>query len=347
MAFFSEVISANLYLSELNVAWIIATCLVAITIMMIVVQLAISRAVMRMLENAPPLNAGNFSDDSRASELSFTTDDGLSLQACHFKQTKRPSCGLVLFCHELGGSRWSAMSYCEGLFAAGFEVLSFDFRNHGSSDKQAGYEPLHWLTEFELADVRGALQLIESRDELKDQPLGIFGVSRGGSAALAAASTSEAIACVACESAYSTRSMMSLFSQRWVSLLVPQWMAGWIPAWHVELSLTGGRLYSQFKRKCRYVHLERTLASLKTRPVLLISGRRDNYVRPEIATSLHESLGSESAQLWMVPKARHNGARQADQERYDQRLVEFFGTLSTDRNEDSTADTPQVSESVR
>ncbi|MFT5323429.1 MAG: pimeloyl-ACP methyl ester carboxylesterase, partial [Planctomycetaceae bacterium] len=124
-------------------AWIIATCFVAITIMMIVIQLAISRAVMRMLENAPPLNAGEFGADSRAAELSFKTEDGLTLQACHFKQSDRPSRGLILFCHELGGNRWSAMSYCEGLFNAGFEILSFDFRNHGSSDKQAGYEPLH------------------------------------------------------------------------------------------------------------------------------------------------------------------------------------------------------------
>lgn len=328
-------------------AWIIATCLVAIAIMMIVIQLAISRAVMRMLENAPPLNAGEFGADSRASELSYTTEDGLNLLACHFKQTDRPSRGLVLFCHELGGTRWSAMSYCEGLFEAGFEILSFDFRNHGSSEKLAGYEPLHWLTEFELADARGALQLIESRNELKSQPLGVFGVSRGGSAALAAASTCDAVECVACEGAYSTRSMMTLFSQRWVSLLVPQWMAGWIPAWHVELSLTGGRLYSQFKRKCRYVHLERTLASLKDRPVLLISGQRDNYVRPEIATSLHKSLDGESAQLWMVPKARHNGARQAEPESYDQRLVEFFSALSADRTEESTATKPQISGSLR
>ena len=329
-------------------AWIIATCLVAITIMMIVVQFAISRAVMRMLENAPPLNAGEFGADSRATELCFETEDGLSLQACHFKQSDRPSRGLILFCHELGGNRWSAMSYCEGLFDAGFEVLSFDFRNHGSSDKQAGYEPLHWLTEFELADVQGALRFVESCEDLKQQPLGIFGISRGGSAALAAASSFAAVACVACESAYSTRSMMSLFSQRWVSLLVPQWLSGWIPAWHVEISLTGGRLYSQFKRKCRYVHLERSLPSLRDRPVLLISGERDNYVRPEIAKSLYESLGKDVADLWMVPKARHNGARQTDQESYDQRLVEFFSSLSaTSSDEPMTDSVEEVSERLR
>ena len=328
-------------------AWIIATCVVAITIMMIVVQLAISRAVMRMLENAPPLNAGDFGADSRANELRFETEDGLTLQACHFPQLDRPSRGLILFCHELGGNRWSALSYCEALFEAGFEILSFDFRNHGSSDKQADYEPLHWLTQFELVDVCGALSLIEARDELKQQPLGIFGVSRGGSAALAAAATSDVVECVACESAYSTRSMMSLFSQRWVSLLVPQWMSGWIPAWHVELSLTGGRLYSQFKRKCRYAHIERFVRKLRKRQVLLISGERDNYVRPEIANALHQCLGEETTELWMVPKARHNGARQADKEGYDRRLVEFFSALSTESRKEPATDPVEVSGSLR
>lgn len=327
-------------------AWIIATCLIAIAIMMIVTQLAISRAVMRMLENSPPLNAGEFRSDSRATELSFQTEDGLTLQACHFQQPDCPSRGLVLFCHELGGNRWSAMSYCESLFAAGFEVLSFDFRNHGTSDSQPGYEPLHWLTDFEVSDVRAALKLIQSHDDLRGQPLGLFGISRGGAAALAAAADADNVECVACESAYSTRTMMSLFSQRWVSLLVPQWMSSWIPAWHIEISLSGGRFYSEYKRKCRYVHLERFLPALKNRPVLLISGAQDNYVRPEIAQSLHEGLGLNSAELWMVPKARHNGARQADEEGYDRRLTEFFSTLAPVQLEDSADKSTSVSEAL-
>ena len=315
--------------------------------MMIVVQLAISRAVMRMLENAPPLNAGDFDSDPRATELSFSTEDGLELQACHFRQTERESRGLVLFCHELGGSRWSAMSYCEGLFDAGYEILSFDFRNHGTSQKQTGYEPLHWLTEFEVADTRAALKLIRNHDDLRNQPLGIFGISRGGAAAIAAASRDENVKCVACESAYSARTMMSLFSKRWVSLLVPGWVAGWVPDWHIEMSLSGGRWYSEFRRKCRYVHLERHLPALRNRPVLLISGVQDNYVRPEIARSLHEGIGEESAELWMVPKARHNGARPTDSEGYDRRLDEFFSTLTQTQHGDVTEESTPVSESLR
>ena len=81
--------------------------------------------------------------------------------------------------------------------------------------------------------------------------------------------------------------------------------------------------------------------------MLLISGQRDNYVRPEIAQSLHESLSGESAELWMVQKARHNGARQADQDGYDQRLVAFFSSLSATQIDKPTADRPQVSETVQ
>ncbi|MDA1163225.1 MAG: alpha/beta fold hydrolase [Planctomycetota bacterium] len=327
-------------------AWFIVACLIALTITLIVIQLAISRSVMRMIENAPPLNPGEFGSDPRAKELSFRTDDGMELQACHFRHEDRVSRGLILFCHELGGNRWSAMSYCEGLFEAGFEILAFDFRNHGTSDRQAGYQPLHWLTEFELIDVRGALKLIQQREELSHQPLGVFGISRGGVSALAATAESNDVECVACDGAYSTRSMMSLFSQRWVSLLVPQWMSGWIPAWHIEVSLFGGRIYSEFRRKCRYVHLEQYLPALRDRPVLLISGAQDNYVRPGIAKLLQKGIGEDTVDLWVVPKARHNGARQTDQEGYDQRLTEFFGTLVPVQFADSTDKSTPVSEAL-
>lgn len=323
-------------------AWIIAACLATLTITMIVIQLAINRSVMRMIENAPPLNAGEFGSDSRAKELSFETADGLTLNASLFRHEDRPSRGLILFCHELGGNRWSAMSYCEGLYEAGFEILSFDFRNHGASDTQPGYDPIHWMTEFELNDIRGALSLIDDHEDLTGQPLGLFGISRGAVAALAAASEVDRIKFVVCEGAYSTRSMMSLFAKRWVTLLVPQWMAGWIPAWHVEVSLAGGRIYSELKRKCQYVHLESFTAKLSDRQVLLISGQRDNYVRPEIAESLRDNIGSESADLWIVPNARHNGARLTDPAAYDQRLARFFAAMSPEQVDQPVADEQEV-----
>jgi hypothetical protein len=48
----------------------------------------------------------------------------------------------------------------------------------------------------------------------------------------------------------------------------------------------------------------------------------------------------------MVEKARHNGARQANLDIYDSRLIEFFSLLSATQIDELTADRPQVSETV-
>ena len=47
--------------------------------------------------------------------------------------------------------------------------------------------PIHWITEYEMADVDAMLQFIESRPSLRTLPLLTCGVSRGGVAALVAA----------------------------------------------------------------------------------------------------------------------------------------------------------------
>ncbi|MDA0284431.1 MAG: hypothetical protein O3B86_13860, partial [Planctomycetota bacterium] len=59
-----------------------------------------------------------------------------------------------------------------------------------------------------------------------------------------------------------------------------------------------------------------------------------------------KGIGEDTVDLWVVPKARHNGARQTDQEGYDQRLAEFFGTLVPVQFADSTDKSTPVSEAL-
>lgn len=54
------------------------------------------------------------------------------------------------------------MTYCQGLVVAGFHVLSVDFRNQGESDSIPGYVPIHWVSEYELDDVRHILEWISN-----------------------------------------------------------------------------------------------------------------------------------------------------------------------------------------
>jgi fermentation-respiration switch protein FrsA (DUF1100 family) len=161
-----------------------------------------------------------------------------------------------------------------------------------------------------------------------DLKIGLMGISRGAGAALSAAARSSDVHCVACEGAFSTAGLLLHFTLRWASLYIPAWMLKPIPFWHIRITLAITQWLSQIRRRCKYTKLERWLPGLRNRPVLMIAGSRDTYVHPEISTMLFNRIGANHATLWMVEGAKHNMARQVDQEAYDNRLVEFFSQMS-------------------
>ena len=65
----------------------------------------------------------------------------------------------------------------------------------------------------------------------------------------------------------------------------------------------------------------------RDRPVLLISGERDNYVPPSIIRGIARKIGSPQCRIWSVPKAKHNQARTVAREDYDQALDDFFSAV--------------------
>lgn len=310
--------------------WAILGTVAGLILLDSIMRLFFLPVVLRIFENKPPLKAQLADPNPDAQCISFTTTDGLTLRGSLYRDNDRPCRGLILFCPELGGNHWSAMLYCEGLWQAGFDILAFDFRNQGESDHMPGYEPLHWLTDFEVDDTIAAIAYVKQRDDLRGLPLGLFGVSRGGGAALATAARCRDIKCVACDSAFSTDRMMAHYTSRWITLFIPGWLARFIPSVHTWLTLQMVRRVSQFRRGCRYTKLERLLPRLRTTPVFMISGARDNYVDPNIAKSMAQKIGPSCQKVWIVPGAKHNMSRQMDASEYDRRLVAFFSQLAAE-----------------
>src|SRR5208283_3236115 len=91
-----------------------------------------------------------------AEEITLTTPDGVALQACYLR-TPKPRKGVLLFGLEFGSNRWSCVPYCEFLRQAGYDIFTFETRGQGASPAQQGYEPLQWVTEYELSDFQTAL----------------------------------------------------------------------------------------------------------------------------------------------------------------------------------------------
>ena len=307
--------------------WVVVGIIAGLIVFDFFVHAAFSVLVLRIFEHKPPFDVQPADEILDAERISITTADGLTLRGNLRQHEHQSSQGLIIFCPELGGSHWSSGFYAEGLFDAGFDVLAFDFRNQGESDHMAGYDPLHWLTDYEVRDLTAAIEYARHRDDLKYQSLGLFGVSRGGSAALAVAARCNDIEFVACEGAFSTGSMLLYYAMRWGSLYLPEWLLKLTPTWHLKTTLFLSRSLSQFRRRCRYTNLERLLPRLSKKQVLMISGLRDTYVCPEIAEQMRQQIGDDCRPVWMVPKAKHNMARLVEGDTYDQVLVDFFAAM--------------------
>lgn len=309
--------------------WVVVV-VASVLVLNALVHLAFALVILRVFERRLPFSLEPADRDPDAESVAFSTAQGLTLRGSLHRSPKGSAPGLVIFCPELGGSHWAARSYCRGLLEAGFSVLAFDFRNQGESDALCGYDPLHWLTEYEVSDVLAAIRYAQDRPDLGEETIGLFGISRGGAAALAAAARSPDVRCVACESAFSTTSLMLHFTLRWSSWYVPQWVMRPIPTWHLRNTLRCVQWISGLRKGCRYTNLERWLPRLRDRPVLMIAGEADTYVLPEITRALCERMRPGCRDLWVVPGAKHNLARQADPEAYDRRLASFFAVLATD-----------------
>ncbi len=286
------------------------------------------RLILPVFERKPPFGAAPQGSEDLGDIVSFFTTDGLKLRGRIYRPSQ-PTRGVIVFCPEMEGDSTSALAYCEGLFNAGYDVFAFDFRNQGESESLPGYEPLHWLTEYEVEDVLAAVRFVKNREEWADLPVGLVGISRGGGAALAAAGRDPCITRIAVEGAFTTDQLLEHYTLRWAALYVPQPVMNLFPLWHVRGTLALVRHISQVRRKCRYVRLEKELAQLKNRLVLQIHGERDSYVPKETGRLLSRHLPRNHA-YWLVAGANHNKAREIDADEYDRRLVEFFDPMQTE-----------------
>jgi uncharacterized protein len=302
--------------------WVVA----ALVFVDLVIRAVAIFSILPILERCPPFSVEPTSPSPDAERIEFETADGFTLRGSLHLPSGAPR-GLIVFCPELGGDHWSALWYCQGLLQADFAVMAFDFRNHGDSDRMPGYTPIHWLTEFEVTDAVAAVQYARSRTDLGRLPLGLFGISRGGSAALVAAARCPEVRCVASEGAFSISAMSLHYTLRWATLYYPPWILRFFPVWHVRTTLAMARAVSQLRRHCRYTLLEQWLPRLRGRSVLMITDGRDTYVLPEISQELFRHFPQPGSEIWLVEPAKHNLARLVETEKFDRRMIAFFSQM--------------------
>jgi fermentation-respiration switch protein FrsA (DUF1100 family) len=261
---------------------------------------------------------------AEAEDVRFPTSDGLELCGCYLA-APGPRRGVILFGLEFGSNRWSCWSYVEPLVATGFDVFAFETRNQGDSDGLPGYDPLQWVTDYEVRDARAALAYLKVRPDADPRGVGFFGISKGASAGLLAASRDPYVRCCVTDGAFGTYTTLVPYMRQWFRIYNNQYaLQGLLPSWYYGLvGLVGLRQIAR-ERHCRFPHLEPALARLSPRPLLMIHGEADTYIKPEMARALFDHARGPK-EFWLVEGAKHNQALQGPfGTEYRERVLRFF-----------------------
>ena len=306
------------------VLWAAAILAAMLVTFLVYVWIRYSPIVGRIFEESPVFRPLRAEPLAGGEEVRFPTADNLTLAGTYLPARGGSRIGVVVFCHEFLGDRGGAGPYADTLRDLGFDLFAFDFRNHGESDSETRYRPLQWVSNRETRDLKAALAYLRNRPDADPSGVGIFGVSRGGSAALCVAAREPRVWGVVTDGAFPTRGTMLAYILRWAEIYVgtgPLWRAmpealfrflGWV-------ALKG----SQRRLGRRFPDVERATAKIGPRPLLMIHGAKDNYIGPAIARELF-GHAAQPKEFWLVPGAKHNRGREVDPEGYRNHVENFF-----------------------
>lgn len=309
--------------------WFLIACVLVVAVGHIIAWILYIPMAVRVFGETPWLPAQWRKPLDDGENVEFQTDDGLCLAGTYLPSGTTSRTGVIVFCHELNGDRWSCAPYVEDLRRRGYDIFSFDFRNHGTSDRNADYEPLPWVTTFDLADVRAAIDYLSSRPDAAPGGIGLFGVSKGGTVALCATAYDPRVRALIVDGACPTERMQIYYARRFAKIFARfSWLITSLPDISLRSTNALTRLIISRRRKCRFVNVD--VAARKIRqPVLMIHGRRDSHIPLKIVQDLRGTM-TKGTKLWAISDAKHNGSISVARETYHRRIARFFQrTLST------------------
>jgi len=261
--------------------------------------------------------------DPAAEEVRFRTPDGLNLQGAYFKAKAEPRKGVIVFGIEYGSDRWSCRPYCDPLLAAGYDVFAYEPRNHGKSDSIPDYEPIQWLTRYDVTDARAALAYVKARPDADPKGVGWFGVSKGANCGLAVMASDPYVRCGVTDGAFGLVSVMTPYMRHWIRIYNRNFLAhGLAPGWfYAHWAMVAVRRVER-ERRIRFYRLDRQVKQIR-QPLLMIHGEADSYIKVEMARTLFQRAAGPK-EFWAVPGARHNQSIAIAGAEYARRVVTWF-----------------------
>jgi len=254
-------------------------------------------------------------------DIALTSQDGVPLAGWYIPSRNRAA---VILLHGHSGNRLGVVHHAEALVQAGYGVLMFDLRAHGSSGGQR-----FATSQAGVDDVLTAVAYLSKRPDVNPAGIGVMGVSVGGVFALHAAAQTVAIRAVAVD---------GISPAALADLPAPTSLWGRVNVWQQQLMAQMAR---RFARQTPLPPNRDVVKKLGKRPLFLIATGSGGE-----ATMLKNlAAAAETAKLWHMPEARHAQGWHERPDEYSHRLVTFFDGALT-RQDNTRITLPPVAEAM-
>ncbi len=227
----------------------------------------------------------------------FNSADGTRLHGWFLHARTRPM-GTLLHFHGNAGNISGHFHHVAWLPAAGWNVLTFDYRGYGQSHGKV-------TRAGTIADGHAALDYLLSRPDVDRERIVGFGQSLGGAVGIVVTAERQEIRGLAVDGAFDSYQAVANWHVRRNPLL---FCLGW---WLPQLLMSKG-----------YEPID-YIGRIAPRPLLIMHGTSDAVVDPQMARRLHEAA-REPKELWLIEGADHYGAIQDRADEVCPRLLDFF-----------------------
>jgi dipeptidyl aminopeptidase/acylaminoacyl peptidase len=237
-------------------------------------------------------------------DVTLRTEDDLRIAAWYVPSENGAT---IIVVHGLGTNRTSVLGIAQNLAVRGYGVFLPELRAHGNSEGTVSS-----LGVREVRDIRASMRYLQSRPEVDQERIGIWGASLGGATALLAAGEIEEIRAVVVDSSFSSIEWVAEHQFEKIERL-PGWLAPLVVAlgsWQADVD-------------ARDVAPIRSVGAISPRPLLIIHGLADELFAVENAVLLAEAAGP-TAELWILPGVSHTAAYLTDPTAYIDRVATFF-----------------------
>jgi dipeptidyl aminopeptidase/acylaminoacyl peptidase len=246
-------------------------------------------------------------------QVTFQSSDGLSLGGWFFPADDLES-PAILYAPATSRDQRSGLSLVAPFHQAGYHVLLFSYRGHGTSDgDRFGFT----YGAAESRDVDAAVRYLSEERGIKK--IGAIGHSAGAVSIILSAARNPQISAVVAASPFN--SVEEIWETNRPALF---------PKPLYDLTMWLSEFRKGFSR--HQVRAQDVIGRIAPRPLLLVHGSADKRITQEQALKLY-SQANEPKRLWIIEGATHGSVRQPGLDVLSGQILRFFdGALRSKAN---------------